>query len=279
MAGLPKVAEIVENLSKAQTGVSEPEPSKAQDAESPEPTEETPTENNEPLAAAEDGPAKSTENRVPYDRFKEVNDKLKEAHETIAGFERRFQTLESASATASDQEETTQSEPTLSDKITQMIEDGEIGEGAATLIQEMAAKVDGQAGSSQFIDELRLERATKALGDKIDAVMKDVSINDERGAKMYLAQTVQNNPGADLSAALKAGTDWEGDYERKVLERHGVKPKGEDEVAESTEASAPKRLNSRGGGGVSSSGKSDDDEPMSLKQVRKRLTQRKRTGR
>tara|TARA_R110000744_G_scaffold166446_1_gene283588 strand:+ start:6209 stop:7039 length:831 start_codon:yes stop_codon:yes gene_type:complete len=269
MAGLPKVAEIVENLSKVQAGASEPEQAKVQGVDNQEPTEEKVQQGNEPLAAAEDGQAKSPENRVPYDRFKEVNEKLKDAHEVIAGFERRFQTLEAASATGSDQTEATQAEPSLSDKINTLIEEGEIGEGAAALMQELAGKV-GKPSNEKFIAELQLERATKALGQQIDGAMKGIKVHDERGAKMYLAQTIQNDPKADLSSAVEAWTQWEGEYEKKVLERHGVK---QDAKAEEPGSTAPKRPGGgSGGGGVSpSQGKSEDDAPMSLKQVRSRL--------
>lgn len=273
MAGLPKVAEIVENLSKNQAGASEPEQPKVEEVDNQQPTEEKVEQGNEPLAAAEDGQAKSPENRVPYDRFKEVNDKLKEAHETIAGFERRFQTLEAASANTSDQSETTQAEPSLSDKINDLIEEGEIGEGAAALMQELASKVS-KPNNDQFIAELQLERATIELGNKIDAAMKESTVHDERGAKMYLAHAVQNDPNANLTAALEAWTQWESEYEQKVLERHGVKLEAKAKEPKST---APKRLSGGGGGGGASSGsgKSENDEPMSLNAIRKRLSKRR----
>lgn len=281
MAGLPRVAEIVKNLSKNETGASEPEPSKAEEAGSQQPTEEAASEKPEPMATADEGQAKSPENRVPYDRFKEVNDKLKDAHEVIAGFERRFQALESTSASESDEGESTQAEPSLSDKIGQMIEDGEIGEGAAALMQELASKVNGQSSQDSFIAELQLERATKSLSGKIDTAIKDVTIHDQRGARTYLAQTLQADPNIDLKVAVQAWTDWESEYEKKVLERHGVAPKGKSTEAESNESSPPKRPGKGGGGGGSpsgGSGGSSQDSPMSLKQIRANLSKSRRRG-
>lgn len=274
MAGLPKAAEIAASLSNNDIGLSEPEQPKVAEVESPQPVEETASEESEPVATAEGEQAKSPENRIPYDRFKEVNDKLRDAHETIANFERRFQALEAASTDASGEPEATQAEPSLSDKIDTLIEEGEIGEGAAALMRELAGKVS-KPSNDEFIAELQLERATAALGKKIADVMKDSQVHDERGAKMYLAQTIQNDPKADLSSALEAWVQWEGDYEKKILERHGIKQ----EAKAKESPTAPKRPGRSGGGGggaaSSGSGKSDDDEPMSLNAIRKRLSKRR----
>ena len=284
MAGLPKPAEIAKNLSNEL----EPEPaqSKTEETDTSEPAEKQSSESTEPPAAAEGGLAKSAENRVPYDRFKEVNEKLKEAHEVIANFERRFQTLESASVSASGQEEATQPEVTLSDKITSMIEDGEIGEGAAELMKELAAKVETGSTQGQFLHELQLERATAALGTRIDTAMKGATVADNKGARLFLAQSIQSDPNVDLADAVNAWVAWEGEYEQQILDRFGFqRPESPDSDTETKVKEGdppPTASRVRGGGGGSASSKakeSSDSDVTTLKDIRRRLTKRRRTGR
>lgn len=217
--------------------------------------------------------------RIPYSRFKQVNDQLKEAKQQLDQLRggqldqqtlQRIQALEARLA----QSEPVKPEPDpFVEKVRKMVGEESHRDDRDNLMLEMAEELSQLRNQSKqntrLTEEAQVQRYVTELRGRIDGALKGASVVNTEGARAYLVNKLQQDVNADLSTALQEFADWE-------AKTYGVRGGSKETAPETPQNPTAPRLSQTGGSqsGPTNS-KTNKRPPKSFDEMRKYLTSKK----
>lgn len=235
--GFPKLAEIKANMdvpAASSPAATTEAPVSSTPAAEPTSTAEAPqaeAPKTESPAATE--PAPTTEQSIPYDRFKEVNEARKEASAQNEALQQRLAELEariSAQPEETAKEEKAPDPNPLMEKIEAYVAENEHDE-SAQIIKDLAAQLQAaqqtanQAATSAHNQEV--QRLVREFQSRIDTALNEVKVSDADAARVFMLTRLDQDARADMKAAAAEYAKLERDYEDKILARLGMQRPGE----------------------------------------------------
>lgn len=236
---------------------------------SPEPdAQPTPEPTQEQEAQPESG--ESEPDRIPYGRFKDKVDQVNTLKETNELLLKQLEALKSGSV------EEKQPEPEEADPLLERLNslDEYADADMVSVMKDMAAELKtlrAQASTSeQSVNQMRVQERVQKIESEIEQVTGDIGVHDAKAARVFILQSLSQDPNLKVSELADSFKSWEQQQEDIILQRLGLNrpakdaPKQEDETPDT-----PPRPSHAGSSSPKVSAKSD--KPLTLKQLRKTI--------
>lgn len=236
---------------------------------SPEPdAQPTPEPTQEQEAQPESG--ESEPDRIPYGRFKDKVDQVNTLKETNELLLKQLEALKSGSV------EEKQPEPEEADPLLERLNslDEYADADMVSVMKDMAAELKtlrAQASTSeQSVNQMRVQERVQKIESEIEQVTGDIGVHDAKAARVFILQSLSQDPNLKVSELADSFKSWEQQQEDIILQRLGLSrpakdaPKQEDETPDT-----PPRPSHAGSSSPKVSAKSD--KPLTLKQLRKTI--------
>lgn len=236
---------------------------------SPEPdAQPTPEPTQEQEAQPESG--ESEPDRIPYGRFKDKVDQVNTLKETNELLLKQLEALKSGSVEEK-QPEPEEADPLL-DRLNSLDEYADAD--MVSVMKDMAAELKtlrAQASTSeQSVNQMRVQERVQKIESEIEQVTGDIGVHDAKAARVFILQSLSQDPNLKVSDLADSFKSWEQQQEDIILQRLGLSrpakdaPKQEDETPDT-----PPRPSHAGSSSPKVSAKSD--KPLTLKQLRKTI--------
>lgn len=236
---------------------------------SPEPdAQPTPEPTQEQEAQPESG--ESEPDRIPYGRFKDKVDQVNTLKETNELLLKQLEALKSGSVEEK-QPEPEETDPLL-DRLNSLDEYADAD--MVSVMKDMAAELKtlrAQASTSeQSVNQMRVQERVQKIESEIEQVTGDIGVHDAKAARVFILQSLSQDPNLKVSELADSFKSWEQQQEDIILQRLGLSrpakdaPKQEDETPDT-----PPRPSHAGSSSPKVSAKSD--KPLTLKQLRKTI--------
>lgn len=236
---------------------------------SPEPdAQPTPEPTQEQEAQPESG--ESEPDRIPYGRFKDKVDQVNTLKETNELLLKQLEALKSGSVEEK-QPEPEEADPLL-DRLNSLDEYADAD--MVSVMKDMAAELKtlrAQASTSeQSVNQMRVQERVQKIESEIEQVTGDIGVHDAKAARVFILQSLSQDPNLKVSDLADSFKSWEQQQEDIILQRLGLSrpakdaPKQEDETPDT-----PPRPSHAGSSSPKVSAK--NDKPLTLKQLRKTI--------
>lgn len=283
----PSFAEVQSNIAVKQKAESAPatDPSAATTVQSQ--TESTGTE---PSAGQEEAPISQTQEAeasgtqdaeaatessepapVPYGRFKEKNEQVKTLRETNELLQQQLERLKQDNVVEDKQPEPEAVDPLLEklDSLDEYGTDSEMVGVMKEMAEELKTLRAKASNSERGVHEIRVQEQVQKIESEIGTVTNELNVHDKSGARVFILQSLAQNPKQDLKGLADQFSQWEKSQEDAILNRLGVKRPNAKQEAKEVEPDVPPRPSIAG----SNTGEpaKPHKAPVTLKDLRKTL--------
>ena len=215
--------------------------------------------------------------RIPYQRFKQINDQLKEAKQELTQLrggqsdqqtQQRIQALEERLA----QSQPVKAEPDpFVEKVRGMVGDEEHRDGRDTLMLQMAEELSQLRNQStetrKMSENAQVERYVTELRGRSDGALKATDVVNAEGARAFLVSKLQQDVNTDLKSAVQEFSDWE-------TKTYGARGQSTETPPGDTEslATAPRVSQSGGSETTASNQTTNKRRPKNFNEMRNYIT-------
>lgn len=216
-------------------------------------------------------------NPIPYQRFKQVNDRLKEAKQELEQLrasgsdqqtQQRIQALEER-LTQSQSVKEPEPDPFV-EKVRKMVGDEDVRDDRDNLMLEMAEELSQLRNQSKqnrkMSENAQVDQYVKELRGRMDTALKDATVVNKEGARAYLVSKLQQDINTDLKTAVKEFADWE---TQTYGSRAGQQEAAPEAIGNQT---APKLSQTGGSQGAAPQTKTNKRRPKNFNEMRDYIT-------